>query len=160
MSQQKLFQAQNGHSMFPKKFRHLGIKIDWEEKYYLQCIGANGKAFTLQVYNCLYFSRLLGFLKITCDLMSDRSRSRNSGYGNYCIRNCAFVFKNNLEKKTVHILKTKKNKHWAESWFIWAQKLKVFTVPRIAAAILRLLRLRLRLRSDLKPQVFWQNPTK
>ena len=30
-----------------------------------------------------------------------------------------------------------------------------FTVPRSAAAILRL-----RLRSDLEPQVFWQNPTK
>ena len=62
----------------PKKIRHLGIKIDWGEKYYLQCIGANGKAFTLQVYNYLNFSHLLGFLKITCDLMSDRSCSRNS----------------------------------------------------------------------------------
>ena len=69
----------------PKKIRHLGIKIDWGEKYYLQCIGANGKAFTLQVYNCLNFPRLLGFLKITCDLMSGRScgRSRNLGHGFY-----------------------------------------------------------------------------
>ena len=64
---------------FPKKICHLGIKIDWGEKYYLQCIGVNGKAFTLQVYDCLNFLRLLGFLKITCDVMS--GRSRNSGYG-------------------------------------------------------------------------------
>ena len=63
---------------FPKKIGHLGIKIDGGEKYYLQCIGANGKAFTLQVYNCLNFPDLLGFLKITCDLMSGRSRSHNS----------------------------------------------------------------------------------
>ena len=35
-------------------------------------------------------------------------------------------------------------------------------IPRVAAAILRLLRLRpqLRLRSEVKPQVFWKNPTK
>jgi hypothetical protein len=45
------------------------------EKYYLQCIGANGKDFALQVYNYLNFAHLLGFLKVTCDLMSDRSRS-------------------------------------------------------------------------------------
>ena len=62
----------------PKKIRHLGIKIDLGEKYYLQCIVANGKTFTLQVYNCLKFPGLLGFLKITCDLMSGRSHSRNS----------------------------------------------------------------------------------
>ena len=59
----------------PKKIRHLGIKIDSGEKYYLQCIGANGKAFTLQVYNRLNFPGLLGFLEITCDLMSGRSRN-------------------------------------------------------------------------------------
>ena len=32
------------------------------------------------------------------------------------------------------------------------------TVPRVAAAILRLLRLRLR--SEVKLQIFWKNPTK
>ena len=66
---------------FPKKIRHLRIKIDLGEKYYLECIGANVKAFTLQVYKCLNFPGLLGFLKITCDLMSGRGRRRNSGYG-------------------------------------------------------------------------------
>jgi hypothetical protein len=61
---------------FPKKICHLRIKIDLGEKYYLQCklIGANGKAFTLQVYYCLNFPGLLGFLKIICNLMSGRSR--------------------------------------------------------------------------------------
>ena len=44
MSQQKVSQAQNGHSVFSrKKIRHLRIKIDLEEKYYLQCIGAMEK---------------------------------------------------------------------------------------------------------------------
>ena len=62
MSQQKVSQTQNGHSMFPEKYLS-SRNQDWGEKYYLQCIGANGKAFTLQVYNWLNFPRLVGFWK-------------------------------------------------------------------------------------------------
>ena len=58
-----------------KKFAISESRLIEGDNIIYNVLRANGKAFTLQVYNCLNFPRLLGFLKITCDLMSDRSRN-------------------------------------------------------------------------------------
>ena len=65
MSQQKVSQAQNGRSMFPeKKFVILESRLIEGRNIIYNVLEQMGKLLRF----CLNFPRLLGVLKITCDL--------------------------------------------------------------------------------------------